>query len=384
MKKFGKYSKYIINFIFCVAVIAVYKTFDNLSKITGIFGEIFNALRPFLIGFVIAYIISIPALKLDKLFKKSKNKFLKEHSYGVSVFVSYVSSFIIVFVFLSLMLPALYTNFLDLYTNLPGYVMKMSDMIQNLEIVKKLDLFKNGLDFSQSLTKFLTSIDISQFGKYAQGVFAMTSGVISTFISIISSVYMLLDRERIKKWTLKIMSVIISEEKTENIKKYAVRINEVFVKYLYSRLICSIIMAVVCSTVFAVMKIKYAMILGLFVGIMDMIPYFGSIFASIIAIIITFITGGVWKAVWVSVFLIIAQQLDGNLLSPKIMGDKLDIRPIVIVFAVTVGGSLFGVAGMILSVPIVVILREAVSDFIDIREQRNKEKRDANSDRKDT
>lgn len=85
------------------------------------------------------------------------------------------------------------------------------------------------------------------------------------------------------------------------LRNTAKRINDIFTNYLYSRLMCSIIMAVVCSIVLMIMNVKYALILGLFIGAMDMIPYFGSIISFVISLIVTFITGGVWKGVWTGI-----------------------------------------------------------------------------------
>ncbi len=135
---------------------------------------------------------------------------------------------------------------------------------------------------------------------------------------------------------------------------------------------CSVIMAVVCSIVLMIMKVKYALILGLFIGAMDMIPYFGSIISFVISLIVTFITGGVWKGVWTGVVLLVLQQIDGNLLGPKIMGNSLEIRPLWIIFAVTVGGALFGFMGMLFSVPVLAIIRAIMSDYFTAREMKKK------------
>ena len=124
-------------------------------------------------------------------------------------------------------------------------------------------------------------------------------------------------------------------------------------------------MAVACIIVLSLMKVKYAVILGLFIGAMDMIPYFGSIISVVIAEVIILITGGVWKTIWTSVVLLIMQQLDGNLLAPKIMGMSLDMRPLWIVLVITVGGKFFGFLGMLLSVPIAAVIRAIVIDYID-------------------
>ena len=131
-------------------------------------------------------------------------------------------------------------------------------------------------------------------------------------------------------------------------------------------------MAFVCTVTLSVMKVRYAVILGLFIGAMDMIPYFGSIISVVIAEIVILITGGVWKTVWSTLALLILQQLDGNLLAPKIMGISLDMRPLEIIVVVTVGGSLFGFLGMLISVPVAAVIRTIIIDFVTEYEEKKK------------
>ena len=129
-------------------------------------------------------------------------------------------------------------------------------------------------------------------------------------------------------------------------------------------------MAIICVVVLLMLKVKYALILGLFIGACDLIPYFGSIIATLIAILVNAVTGnGIWHTVWVAVVLVVLQQIDGNVLAPKIMGDSLKIRPLLVIFAVVVGGSLFGVMGMLFSVPVVTVIKTVFSDFVEAKER---------------
>ncbi len=230
------------------------------------------------------------------------------------------------------------------------------------------------------MNKIVTSIDMSQFGKYAQGVYNMTTGLFDIFVAVIASIYMLIDKERLKKGIFRLMGIFLKEKRANSITEHAKRINDIFTNYLYSRLMCSIIMAVVCSIVLMIMNVKYALILGLFIGAMDMIPYFGSIISFVISLIVTFITGGVWKGVWTGVVLLVLQQIDGNLLGPKIMGDSLEIRPLWIIFAVTVGGALFGFMGMLFSVPALAIIRAIMSDYFTAREMKKMSEESENNE----
>ena len=181
---------------------------------------------------------------------------------------------------------------------------------------------------------------------------------------------MLIDKERLQKSFIRIMDCFLKEKRVDGIIDHAKRINDIFTNYIYSRLTCSVIMAIVSSIVLMMFKVKYALILGIFIGMMDMIPYFGSIISWAAVTIVTFITGGLWKGIWVAVVMLVLQQLDGNLLGPKVMGDSLEIRPFWIVFAVSVGGTLFGFLGMLFSVPVIAIIRVILSDYVTARENR--------------
>lgn len=375
MKRFDKYYKWIAAFIFCVAVIAVYKTFDNLSDVIAGVGTVIGAFSPFVAGFVIAYLLNIPAKKIENPLLKSKKTFLRKHAKGISILTVYLISLVIVMLILGALLPAIYRNILDLYNNLPMYISVTENWLKDFEIVNKLKLFgEGGFDFMSAVNGFFKSIDMAQFGKYAQGVFNMTSGVVNTFIAIIASAYMLLSKEKLKSGVFRLMRVLFKEDTVLSIVSHARRMDEVFTNYLYSRLICSAVMAVVCGAVLSLMKVKYAVILGLFIGAMDMIPYFGSIFACVVAALVTLITGGIWKAVWTTLVLLVLQQIDGNVLGPKIMGESLEISPLMIVLAVSVGGTLFGFIGMLLSVPVVAIARAVVLEYIEECEEKKRAK----------
>lgn len=373
MKRFEKYYKWLAAFIFCVAVIAVYKTFDNLSNVLSGIGTVLGAFSPFVAGFVIAYLLNIPAKRIEKLLQKVKKQGIKKKAWGISILIVYLLSIAIVVIVLGALLPALYRNILDLYNNLPSYATVIEKWLNDFEIVKRFDIFGgNKVDLPDIVNNIFKSIDMAQFGKYAQGVFSMTSGVFNSFIAIIASVYMLLSKEKLTNGFLRLLRAIFKQETVTSMVVHARRINDVFTNYLYSRLICSAVMAVVCGAVLSIMKVKYAVILGLFIGAMDMIPYFGSIIACVITALVTLITGGFWKMVWTSVVLLVLQQIDGNVLGPKIMGESLEISPLLIVLAVSVGGTLFGFIGMLLSVPVVAIARTIAMEYLEEYEEKKK------------
>lgn len=117
----------------------------------------------------------------------------------------------------------------------------------------------------------------------------------------------------------------------------------------------------------SILGVKYSILLGIMIGIFNMIPYFGAIIAVIIATIITFITGGGSQAVWMLIIITILQQIDANIINPKIVGESLKISPLLVIMAVTIGGAYFGVLGMFLAVPVVAIIKVLLSDYIEVK-----------------
>ena len=370
MKKFEKYSNWIIALVFVIIVIAIYKTFDNIYKIMGAIGMVMKILSPFVTGFVIAYILNMPCKKIGGLLKNSKYKFLREKSKAISIASVYLIAALAVFVIIRAVVPAIYKNLLDLYYNVPGYVDEVMTAISKWQTEHDIALFDiNKIDSAKTFEKILDRFDINEFSKYAQSLMSATSGIINIFIGIIISVYMLTGKERISASLKRVLVIFLKKERSEKIIAEVSRINEIFSKYVFCLLMDAIIIAVLSTVVLSILHVRYAIILGGMIGVCNLIPYFGAIFASVSSVIITLITGGIFKAVWTAVALLVLQQIDGNFIGPRIMGQMLDASPLWIIFAVTLGGGLFGVAGMIISVPVLVVIKMVVTEYINDREK---------------
>ena len=120
----------------------------------------------------------------------------------------------------------------------------------------------------------------------------------------------------------------------------------------------------------SILGVKYAVLLGFMIGLFNLIPYIGAIIAVVIAGIITLLTGGVSQAIWMLVIVTILQQIDANIINPKIVGNSLQISPLLVILAVTVGGAYFGIIGMFLAVPIIAVIKVIIEDFINYRDEK--------------
>ncbi len=365
MKRFEEYGKWIMALMFAIIVIAVYKTFDNFSKIAEIAKTALDALSPLIIGFVIAYIFNMPCRKIEFKLTKSKFSFLRRRSKGISILFVYLLAVFLFFIGMRLILPALYKNILDLYYNIPKYFEEAVSTItewQEKNDSKLIQLDK--VTATNALSSVLSNIDISQFSKYAQGVIKLTSGVLSFVIGVVASIYMLIEKERIINLCKRFCKLVFKEKNAKKIIETLGKINQIFSKYIFCLLLDAALMAVATTIALSLLGVKYAIILGATIGICNLIPYFGAIISGVSAVVITLITGGPTQAIWTGVVLLVLQQIDGNFIGPNIMGEVLDISPLWIMFAVTLGGGLFGIGGMVVSVPIFMGVRMIVTEIV--------------------
>ena len=226
--------------------------------------------------------------------------------------------------------------------------------------VKKFDK-NNATEFIQS---FIKNFRFSEISKSAQGIINATSGLVDAFIAIISSVYMLLDKERIIEGSKRIIKILFGKERFLEITEFFSKSNSIFQTYIFSVLIDALLIGVVSSIVMGILNVRYAIVLGLLISLFSLIPYFGSIIAVALSVIVTLLTGGFWQALWVLILLVVLQQIDGNFIGPKIMGNMLKARPLLIILAVTVGGGLWGVGGMIIAVPATVVLKMLIEELL--------------------
>lgn len=360
--------KWIYWFTFAVAVIIVYKTLDSFNEISNFIQNLFKILMPFVIGVLLAYIFYIPSRKMESIYKKSKLKIVSKKSRGLGIFTVYLIVIILCILIIKFVLPNISQSVTDLLENLPTYYNNTLQTIENApedSILNKIN--------AEEIIKGLQEINVSQIfnmetiSQYAKGVINIATGIFDFFVAIIVSVYILLERKEILNFGRNLSSAIFKHKTYKNLGLYFRKTNDIFFKFLSSQLIDSILVGIILSIALVIMKVKYAVLLGFMIGLFNMIPYLGAIIAVVIAVLITLLTGGLSQAIWVTIVVVILQQIDANIINPKITGTSLEISPILVIFSVTIGGAYFGILGMFLAVPICTVIKIFILDYIDYK-----------------
>lgn len=367
-KKNNMWGKWLYWFVFAVAVITVYKTLDNFTNIINWIKGIFNVLMPFIIGIFIAYIFYLPCKKIEAFYSKSKLKLVKKKSRALSIFTVYLIALIIIILAMNFIIPTLATSITDLANNLVGYYNNTLESFKNIpedSILRKLDIEKLAESLSQiNIEEY---INVETLAEYAKGAIGIANGIFDFFVSLIVSVYILLERSRILNFIKKLAGAIFKEKTYKAMGKYFNDTNTIFFKFLSSQILDAFIVGILTGVVMLILGVKYAVLLGFLIGLSNLIPYFGAIVGVGISIIITIFTGGISQAIWLAIIVIILQQIDANIINPKIVGNSLKISPLLVIFAVTIGGAYFGILGMFLAVPIFTVLKIVIEDYINYK-----------------
>lgn len=361
-----KWLKY---FSLGVALIAVYQIMNHLDGVGEWLSGLSAILSPFLWGILIAYLFYTPCRGIERRLKKTKKKgFLNRKARGISVLLVYLIALLIIILAFQYIIPILVQSVRDLIANFQTYY---TESIERLNQSGTDDFLNNPI--VQEGIKRLQEVDWSQLATlenimvYARGAVSAVTGVFSVFVSIIVSIYILLERSKIVKFLTRLGQAIFKPKTYNLLYSYFEKANEIFFKYVGSQFLDAVLVGSIASIILSILGVKYAVLLGVMIGLSNMIPYFGAIIATVIAALITLITGGFMQAIAMLITIIVLQQIDANVINPKIVGDSLKISPLLVIFAVTVVGAYFGIIGMFLSVPIVALLKLMLEHFIAFR-----------------
>lgn len=368
-KNKGKLTKWLYWFLFALAVILVYKTLDNFSAIGNWIANLIDVLMPFVIGLLIAYLLYIPCRKLESIYRKSKKlKIISKRARGLSILTVYIIIIIILIVAINYLLPIVANSIIDLVSNIQGYYNSLMINIDNMpdDSILKNEIVLDAIEGIKTID-LKQYINMSKLAEYAKGAIDFAGRIIDFFVAIIVSIYLLLERREILEFIKKLGRAILNKRAYRNFGKYFDRTNSIFFNFLAGQLLDGLIIGIITSIAMLILGVKYAISLGFMIGIFNLIPYFGAIIAVIIAAIITLLTGGVWQTVIMVIVLIILQQIDANIINPKILGNSLKISPLLVIFAVSVGGAYFGFWGMFLSVPVIAVIKLVLTDYIEYK-----------------
>ena len=368
-----------LSFLFLgIAIIFVFHIVSQFETITGALGNFFWAFAPFVWGFMIAYVLDIPRQAIENLISKTNNSFVNRRKRGLSIAATYIAFITILTIIGSVVFPRTYEAITEFIVFLPQLFETIAAFVQNIlenDLLPFVDF-----DFDEWITNIINideimslilAFDFTYHLTEAFGTFMnFTSGLFRLALSIIASIYFLVEADKLRAFFKRTLRIIISDKIYQGALKYGNEMNVSFKRYIYCQVLDAVILGTLATLVLTVMGANYAFVLGPIMGFANLIPYFGAIFATILAVIVIFVTDGTTLGI-VSIFvLVIMQQIDANFIFPKILGGSMKISPLLVIIGVALGNHYFGVIGIIMSTPVIAMMKNILVDIVNFQEKR--------------
>ncbi len=355
-------------FLLGVSLIVVYKVCDNLAAIGGIVGTFASILTPFIVGFAIAFLLYGPVKWLDGLLRRAKRQWVQRIARPTAVFVVYVLALTILALVVYAAIPALIKALTDFIDKLPAYYNKVMALVSTYTaeggLLEGFDLESKVQELYAMLQRFLT---VDRVISYLGSVVRFASSLLDVLMAFIVSVYMLLSKEALVRAVKSVSGLVFKPRTMEFFSVYLGKTAKIFYNYFYSQAIDALVVGVLATIGFLLARMPYAPVLGMMLGLMNMIPYFGALIGGVICVLVALLSGNFYGALFVAIYILVMQQVDANIIQPRIVGQTVGLRPIYVLLGITIGGGLYGFWGIFLGVPVMAVIQMLLTDYIAAR-----------------
>lgn len=367
-KKYTTIAVY--GFIVIVLSIIFYSILSQVSSFKIQMSKYTSALQPFVIGFAMAYLFNFILEFIEEHFLNIKPLNLSKGKIKrlIGVLLTYVVVFLILYLFLNFILPQLVSSISGLVSNIDTYVTNITGFVE--EVSDKYYINEDYYDFViekwnefvNNIVRFATNL-IPILGNLVKNIF---SSVWNIVLGLIISTYLLIDKEKFIALWKKVTISLFSEKTSNRIIMLAKRADSIFGRFLSGKILDSLIVGVLTFIILTLTKMPYTTLVAFIIGVTNIIPFFGPFIGAIPSFFIILFVSPI-KALWFLLIVIIIQQIDGNIIGPKILGDTLGISAFWILFSLLVAGKLFGFIGLIIGVPLFVFIYSIIKDLVEDR-----------------
>lgn len=363
-----------------------YLMVSHFSLIMGFIRSLISAFSPLLLGIVIAFILNAPLSRLEAFIKNKKPDMEQKWVRRISVIRTYLAALLIIVLLISIILPQLAHSVITLANNLPVYITSIVDYVNKL--LKQMNLnFRISLDvlfkvpieelgtslakwieeLTPTITEWISGLDPSVVSDIGQVTLSIIKAIIKVCFGVVFSVYILLSKEKFKNQVRRILEAFLPESVVSNIRYLLRKTEQVFSDFVSGQLVEMSILGSIFFIALSIANMPYALLISVVIALTSIIPYFGSATAVIFGAILILAVSGLFRMIIFIVMFLVIQQIDNNLIYPNVVGSSVGLPPVLVLLAVTVFGSMFGFAGLLVAVPTMALLYTLFSDLIQNR-----------------
>lgn len=368
-------------FIAVCLAICFFFILKNIVIVKAWFYNLLSIINPFIYGFVIAYLLNRPMKYIENQLEKYLYKGKLKHSIKrtFSIIIIFLISTAAIFLVGSFVIPQLTQSISLLATNIPKYIFSLQNNVN--EMIEKFglssyisssleNLFSSWQNISSYIAEWLT-----QLVPYMVNLsMSITSKIFNIILSLAVSVYLLSDKEKLFRQLKTVLNALFSNKFVNKSYDIAHIINDTFGQYISGQMLDAIIVGTICSVSMFIFKMPFALLVGVIVCLTNVIPMLGPFIGAVPSTFIILMVDPI-KALWFVLLIFVLQQIDGNILVPRIVGDSTGLSGLWVLFAIVVGGGLFGILGVVLSVPTLSVIFKLLRIFVNKRISEKQESR---------
>lgn len=373
---------------FCVIACAIlfFMALNYISALGTAVKTLVKILSPFIWGLVICYLLAPLMRALERgaflplgrrLYQKSKKSNGERFARNLSVLVSEIIMLALMAALVYLILPQLYSSLETIVVNSNTYIANITNWVTKmLEDYPEIERYASQLlgTVNTNLMDWIQGTVLPELGSLVTnvttGVYYVLMGVYNLVIGIIVSVYILSNLEGFTASAKRMLYSLFPVETAEKIREGVAFTDRTFMGFINGKLLDSAIIGLICYIVCAILKMPYALLVSVIVGVTNVIPFFGPFIGAVPSAIIILMVSPLKCLIFI-VFIIVLQQVDGNIIGPKILGSSIGINGFWVMFSIILGAGLFGFWGMLLGVPVFVVIYTAINSRIERRLKEN-------------
>ena len=366
---------------FCViaASLLFYFAMSNIAVFGKSLTKLVRILAPFIWGLVICYLLSPLMRGLEnrlflplcrRLYRKNKKNDGKKLARALAVLFSEIVLVLVLVALIYLILPQMINSIQTLVSNSNTYANNLSNWLEDLlRDQPAIEEYVSGQlgHINANLGNWLETKILPRLGNIVtsvtSGVYGVALSIYNLIIGIIVSIYLLSDKEGFLAAIKRLSYTVFSVEMAEKLRQGVRFLDRTFMGFLSGKLLDSLIIGIICYIVCSLLRMPYTLLISVIVGVTNIIPFFGPLIGAIPSALILLMVDPTKCLIFI-IFVVILQQIDGNIIGPRILGNSTGITGFWVIFSIIVGGGLFGFWGLLLGVPVFVVIYTLVTNLI--------------------
>lgn len=356
------------------AILLVFLLF-RFDSILGQILRVCNILMPIIMGIVIAYLLNPVVEFYERHLDRSLGKFIEKKTKkkvsmrGLSIFISVIIVLAVIALLIMMVVPQIYTNISNLVYSFPEQI---QDLVGKLmELAKNNEKVRNAINgfydnFMNYITNWIKSDMLGQVSVVIDGIMGIFGTAVNCLVAFIVAIYVLLSKETFRRQIKKVINAFFNERQTNVIVSVVKESDKIFGGFISGKIIDSFIIGVICFVCCLILRMPYVALVSVIVGVTNLIPFFGPYIGAIPSAVLILLDSPSKGIVFI-IFIAILQQVDGNIIGPKILGQSTGLSPFWVVFAIFLGNGLFGIVGLFIGVPLWAVVYYLIKRYVNYR-----------------